>query len=104
MLRKSRFAVIRHVVFFKFKPDTNEADKSELLAMIQALPGKIAEVQSLEVGFDVVRSPRSFDLGLVSTFADLAALGIYARHPDHQPVIELAKVLCEQVVAVDFEA
>jgi hypothetical protein len=95
--------VIRHLVFFKFKPETPEAERAELLALIQALPGKISEVLSLEAGFDVVRSPRSFDLALDSTFANLAALGVYANHPDHQPVIELAKAICDQIAAVDFE-
>ncbi len=95
--------MIRHLVFFKFKPETTEADRAELLALIHALPSKITEVQTLEAGFDVVHSPRSFDLALVSTFADLAALGVYAKHPDHQPVIKLAKAFCEQVAAVDFE-
>ena len=95
--------MIRHLVFFKFKPKTTDAERAELLGLLRALPSKIAEVQALEAGFDVVHSPRSFDLALVSTFADLAALGAYAKHPDHQPVIELAKALCEQVAAVDFE-
>lgn len=96
--------MIRHVVFFKFKPETTEPQRNELLSLIQALPEKIAEVISLEAGFDVIRSPRSFDLALVSTFADLEALGTYAKHPDHQPVINLAKEICEQIAAVDFEA
>ncbi len=95
--------MIRHLVFFKFKPETTEAERAELMTLLQGLPGKIAEVQSLEAGFDVIHSPRSFDLALVTTFADLAALGVYAKHPDHQPVIELVKVICEQVAAVDFE-
>ncbi len=95
--------MIRHLVIFKFKAETTEAERAELLALIQALPGKITEVLSLEAGFDVVHSPRSFDLALDSTFADLPALGVYAKHPDHQPVIELAKAICEQIAAVDFE-
>ena len=95
--------MIRHLVFFKFKSETTDAERAELFALIQVLPGKIAEVQALEVGFDVVHSARSFDLALVTTFANLTALGVYAKHPDHQPVVELAKAICEQVAAVDFE-
>jgi Stress responsive A/B Barrel Domain len=95
--------MIRHLVFFKFKPETTDAERAELLALIQALPGKIAEVLSLEAGFDIVRSPRSFDLALDSTFEDLVALGVYGKHPEHQPVIELAKTICDQIAAVDFE-
>jgi hypothetical protein len=95
--------VIKHIVFFRFKPEVAAAEREELLSMLRALPGKIPEVVSLEVGVDVVRSPRSFDAALVSTFADLRALDVYAKHPDHQPVLALAREMCEQVAAVDYE-
>ena len=95
--------MIRHIVFFKFKAETPATEREDLLSILRALPGKIAEIQSLEAGADVIHSPRSFDLALVSTFADLAALGVYAKHPDHLPVVEKAKVICEQIAAVDYE-
>lgn len=95
--------MIRHVVFFKFKPETTEAERLDLQSRLRALPEKISVIQSLEVGFDLVHSPRSFDLALVSTFADLSALGEYAKHPEHLPVVERAKEICDQLAAVDYE-
>ncbi len=95
--------MIRHVVFFKFKPETTEAERNDLQNRLRVLPEKISVIQSFEVGFDVVRSPRSFDLALVSAFADLAALGEYAKHPEHVPVVERAREICEQIAAVDYE-
>ena len=95
--------MIRHLVFFKFKPETSTADRDELLAMLAALPSKIAEIKFFEIGQDIVRAPRSFDVGLNSTFENLEALGVYAKHADHLPVVERAKEICVQVASVDYE-
>jgi quinol monooxygenase YgiN len=96
--------MIKHIVFFRFKPEVAEAEREEFLSMLRALPERISEVLSLEVGVDVVHSPRSFDAALVSTFADLQALDAYAKHPEHQPVLARARDICAQVAAVDYEA
>jgi hypothetical protein len=58
----------RHIVLFRFKPEVSEADRQGFLAMLNALPTKIAEIVEFQAGFDVVRAPRSFDLGLVSIY------------------------------------
>jgi quinol monooxygenase YgiN len=95
--------MIRHIVMFRFKAETSDADRAAFLEMLRALPSKIQEVQDFEAGFDVVRAPRSFDLALVASYADLAALDRYAKHEHHLPVVERAKEICEQVAAVDYE-
>jgi hypothetical protein len=92
-----------HVVCFKYKDDVDEAVRSEhraALRLLRALDG----VQDLEVGADVVRSPRSFDTALIVRFANRAALDSYQSNPRHVPVAKHGASLCEQVVAVDFEA
>lgn len=95
--------MLRHIVIFRFKPEIIEADRQAFLEMLRGLPEKIAEIKSFEAGFDVVRAPRSFDLALVTSFDDLAALERYAKHEHHLPVVERAKVICAQVAAVDYE-
>ena len=95
--------MIRHIVMFRFKADTPQTDRAAFLEMLRSLPSKIAEIKSFEAGFDLVRAPRSFDLALVASYDDLAALERYAKHEHHLPVIERSKEICEQVVAVDFE-
>ncbi len=95
--------MIRHVVLFRFKTDTPQADREAFLEMLRELQSKIAEIRSFEAGFDLVRAPRSFDLALVTSYDDLAALDRYAKHEHHLPVVERAKAICEQVVAADFE-
>lgn len=95
--------MIRHIVIFKFKTEVPAGDRQAFLEMLRGLPEQIAEIKSFEAGFDVVRAARSFDLALVTSFDDLAALERYAKHEHHLPVVERAKVICEQIAAVDFE-
>ncbi|MEP7338767.1 MAG: Dabb family protein [Acidobacteriota bacterium] len=95
--------MIRHLVLFRFKTDTPQSDRQAFLDMLRALPSKISEIMDFEAGFDVVRSPRAFDLALVASYADLAALDRYAKHEHHLPVIERSKEICEQVASVDYE-
>jgi hypothetical protein len=95
--------MIRHLVMFRFKPETTQQQQSEFISMLEALPGKIEEILDFEVGRDVIRSARAFDVALVATYADLAALERYTVHPDHLPVVARAKEVCAQVGSVDYE-
>jgi hypothetical protein len=90
------------VVFFKFKKGVGEEDIVDLEQSLAALPAVIPEILSYEFGRDVVRSERSYDLALVSTFKDLDSLERYQKHPDHQIVLQKVNDLCESVLAVDF--
>ena len=94
--------MIRHVVFFKFKQGIGEEEIVDLEKSLAALPPVIPEILSYEFGRDVVRSERSYDLALVSTFKDLDSLQGYQIHPDHQIVLQKVNNLCESVLAVDF--
>lgn len=95
--------MIRHIVLFRFKPETSEADRQAFQAMLNALPAQIPEIVEWQTGFDVVRSARAFDLGLVASYRNLDDLAVYAKHERHLPVVERSKEICEQVVSVDFE-
>ena len=95
--------MLHHIVLFKFKPDTDEAQIAALEKMLDALPEQIIEIQLYEFGRDVVRSERSHDFALVSGFANLAAMQRYQVHPAHKKVIAHVQAICEDVRAVDFE-
>ncbi|SHE59123.1 Stress responsive A/B Barrel Domain [Desulfacinum infernum DSM 9756] len=94
--------MIKHVVLLKFKPGVTEDDVQALEKGLDALPGAIPEILSYDFGRDIVRSERSFDFGLVSSFKDLDALKRYQVHPEHVKVLEHVKRICDQIVAVDF--
>lgn len=95
--------MITHVVFFKFKPETTESDIQKLTEGFRELPGAIEEIREFRFGADVIRSERSYDYGLVSSFDDLDAMQRYQVHPQHQKVVAHVKAISASVVAVDFE-
>jgi len=94
--------MIRHLVFFKFKPDTPEDRVAELEGRLGALPGVIPEIKGYEFGRDIVGSDRSYDFALFSTFEDLEALQRYQVHAGHVAVLELLKTICADIKAVDY--
>ncbi len=95
--------MIKHIIFFKFKPEAAEADIVDLQQSLKALPNQIDDIVSFGCGRDVLHTDRSYDLALVSEFADLDALNRYQVHPDHQAVVAKVKRLASSVVAVDYE-
>ena len=95
--------MLTHVVLFKFKPEATETEIQQVIEGLGALPQIIDEIREFRFGKDVIRSERSYDLGLVSSFADLAALERYQVHPEHQKVVANVRAIASSVVAVDFE-
>jgi hypothetical protein len=95
--------MITHIVFFKLSnpsPGNITATRDKLLGMA----GKISVIRHMEVGVDVVRSERSYDLALVTRFDSLADLQAYQLHPCHaDDVVPHVKSVCSSIVAVDYE-
>jgi len=79
--------MLQHYVFLKFHPGTSEAHVEEFCQRMLALRSRIACIEQLQVGRDVVRDARSWDLMLSLQFASLEALRQYQRHPEHQQVM-----------------
>lgn len=101
--RRKGAELIRHVVLFRFKPETGQEDRDEFAARVRALPETVPGVLRPEVGVDLLRTPRSYDVGLFFGFADRTALDRYQTHPNHVPVVETAKRICDSIVALDYE-
>jgi len=95
--------MIKHVVFFKFKPEASAADRTTVLDQLRALPDKIDAIRSFEVGDDVLHSARSWDAVLIATYDDLQALDTYTRNDDHVEVALKLREICDAVGSVDFE-
>jgi hypothetical protein len=68
------------------------------------MAGKIPVLRHLEVGVDVIRSERSYDIALTARFDTLADLQAYQVHPFHvNEVVPHMKSACSSIVAVDYE-
>ena len=94
--------MLTHIVIWKYRADVEQAMREEHVARLRRLPSLIPEVLSFQVGFDVLRLPRSYDTGLVATFRDRAALDAYTVHPEHMLVADMGRNISEQVASVDF--
>ena len=94
--------MLTHIVVWKYRADVEPLAREEHVKLLRALVSIIPEVQSLAVGFDVLFLPRSYDTGLVATFADRAALDAYTIHPEHVKVAEFGRSISAHVASVDF--
>lgn len=95
--------MITHIVLFKLADPTAEnlaATRNKLLGM----DGKIDLLRHLEVGVDVIRSERSYDIALTTRFDSLEDLQAYQIHPYHAgEVVPHMKAVCSSIAAVDYE-
>lgn len=96
--------MITHIVLFKLADpavETITQTRDKLLSM----DGKIDQLRHLEVGVDVIRSERSYDIALTTRFDSLEDLQAYQIHPYHAgEVIPHMKSVCSSIVAVDYES
>jgi hypothetical protein len=96
--------MITHIVFFKLN-DPTAGNVAEAKAMLLSMAGKIPWLRYLEVGADVVRAERSYDLALVTKFDSLEDLQAYQVHPYHAgEVVPYVKSVSKSVIAVDYES
>ncbi len=95
--------MLTHIVIWKYKTDVSEGQRREHVEMLRRLPAIIPEVQSFNVGFDVLKLPRSYHTGLASAFRDRAALEAYTVHPEHVAVADFGRAISEHIASVDFE-
>lgn len=56
-----------HIVLFKLKDPTKE-NLALLEETLLSMNGNIKELKQLEVGVDVIRSDRSYDIGIITRF------------------------------------
>jgi len=94
--------MINHIVFFKLK-DRSAESAQRTKEVLMSMQGKIPQLLALEVGIDVLRSERSYDVALISKFASLSDLDAYQIHPVHQEVIQYIRKVGDGSVSVDYE-
>jgi Stress responsive A/B Barrel Domain len=96
--------MLTHIVVWKYRREIEQPIREEHVLRLRNLASIIKEVESLSVGFDTVRLPRSYDTGLVAVFRDRAALDAYTVHPEHVKVADFGRNISEHVASVDFES
>lgn len=95
---------VRHVVCFRFQPDTDAADIGAMHEALRSLGSRLDGVRTYELGPDVGVNTPSWDFAVSATFDDADGYLAYRDHPDHQAIIrELIDPITDQRVAVQFE-
>ena len=98
--------MLRHVVMFKFKETSTEADVARIVKAFGALPERIKEIKGFEWGTD--NSPEGLQQGLTHcffvTFDSEADRDAYLPHPAHKEFVDLVGPPGEKVTVVDYWA
>ena len=95
--------MLTHIVIWKYRAEIEPEVRETHLELLRGLPATIPVIESLAVGFDVVKLPRSYHTGLVAVFRDRAALETYTVHPEHIKAAEFGRTITEHIASVDFE-
>lgn len=76
--------MVNHIVSFKLNgtPDERLEVARKFKAALEALPGVIAPLQSIEVGINENPS-ESWDVVLTAVVPTMADVEVYAKHPAH---------------------
>lgn len=93
--------MLTHIVLFKLFDPKKAAEVRE---RILSMKGKIPELLEIEVGVDVVRNERSYDVALVSKHESVDAMQRYQVHPEHLALKTYLDTVRERSICVDFES
>ncbi|HUH46905.1 MAG TPA: Dabb family protein [Arenibacter sp.] len=103
-IEQQQDSLLRHVVLFKFKPETSKGDIAKVEAAFSALPSKIPQIVGYEWGLN--NSPEGLDKGFTHcfflTFHSEEDRAIYLPHPDHKAFGAILTPHLEDAVVVDY--
>ena len=95
--------MLQHYVLIQYEKNVSNEHIEEFCRRMLALRTSIAGIEYLEIGRDILRDPRSWDLILIMRFASVNALRGYQQHPEHQEVMAFNQPFVADVASVDFE-
>lgn len=85
--------MVRHTVLIKLKPIAAAFERQNAINMIkdglEALPSRITEIKSYQVGININPNPAAHEIVLISEFDNFNTLNAYKEHPEHVKVLEL---------------
>lgn len=98
--------MLRHVVLFRWKPETAAETIREIEDAFCALPAKIPEITDFEWGRDISVQGLSqgFTHCFVVSFASEADRDVYAVHPDHRAFIAFSAPHRDGILVMDYFA
>ena len=99
------FAIDARYPTVKSLADIKTAVAAKAKELLLSMNGKLPMLRHLEVGIDVIRSERSFDVALYTKFDSLPDLQAYQVHPYHADVVAAyMKANSAAVATADYES
>ena len=95
--------MITHVVLFRLK-DRSDVSVEMAKKVLEGLSGRVPVLRHLEIGVDIIKSERSYDIALIAKFDSLEDLEAYQNHPFHLEVAGYMATVRDSAVAVDYES
>jgi hypothetical protein len=80
--------MIRHVVMFRWKPETTSEAVAALEEELSKLPAEVPEIHRYTFGADAGLNEGNFDFVVVADLATVDDYVVYRDHPTHQALIE----------------
>ncbi len=97
--------MFRHVVMFRWAPETDAAARNRVSEGLRGLPAAIPTLRAYHFGPDARLADGNWDFVVVADFDDEAGYAVYRDHAAHQQVIvEAIKPAISDRAAVQFES
>jgi hypothetical protein len=94
----------RHVVLFRFVPESTPEQRDAVLEGLRGLPAQIPELLDYRVGPNAGSAENNFDFAVVADFAEPEHFEVYIEHPAHEAVAAtLIRPLLAERAAVQYE-
>lgn len=99
--------MIRHIVMWKLKEQAEGGTRAENVQKMRALLEGCSAVspgtREFQVGIAAPGEASTYDIVLVSTFEDQAALDVYQNHPEHEKAKGFIGKVRDTRQCVDYE-
>ena len=99
--------MIKHIVMWKLPEEKDGLNKEQIAqkikASLEALPAKISEIVSLQVGINFNTGALAYDVCLVTDFKTTADLDAYQKNEYHLQAASYIRAVNEGRVVVDYE-
>ena len=96
---------LRHVVLFKFKETTSQADITKIENAFRSLATtKVPQVRAFESGVHIGKetSNQGFTHGFILTFDNEEDRNTYMAHPDHKAFVQLQQGIVDNKIVLAF--
>ncbi len=96
--------MVKHIVMFRLEGEAESVAEAarRFKEGLDALPAKIKELKSIEVGINDGPAAGNWTVVLTAVCDNYSDLATYSAHPDHLACVAVIKALIGQRACVDY--